>query len=81
MQDLSEFKTSDLALASFLKLEGYKILQVVKKNTRTAEFYFQNVKREDLISYQNGSSTVEPRDFASQMRQLNQTARMVVRDN
>lgn len=81
MNELSEYKTFDLAMAAFLKLNGYTVTKVEKKDGRTAEFYFENVDRDKIREYNNGLGTVEPKDFATMMRQFNQTAKRVIRES
>lgn len=75
---ISEFKVSDIALVAYLKCAGYGVSKVYKINDRKVEFAFTNVDRQALDDYNADKVTVEPKQFASTMRQLLQTARITL---
>ena len=70
MEEESKYKTSDLYLAAFLKLKGYKMS--VEKNRNKAFFSFEiDSDLNDLIvDYLNGEGNCEPLLYANSIKNL-----------
>ena len=73
---IEKFATTDLPLAAFLKMNGYKLSEVKSKGIK-GEFVFDNVPRQLLNDYNADTCTVEPKMFSSVMRQMVQSAKRV----
>lgn len=76
---LTEYKTSHVPLAAYLKIKGCQVMKVTCEGRRGV-FTFAYVAREHIIEFNNGQSTVEPNEFAEKMSQLTQTAKRVIAD-
>jgi len=72
-----KFATSDIPLAGYLKYKGCQISEIVKISDWKAEFIFDEVEVSFVDEFNNDQSSVEPKMFASVMRQLTQSARRV----
>lgn len=69
-----EYRTSDIVLASFLKLAGCQIIDIEKQGEK-GTFVFSNV-RDDLIrAYDLGQAAVEPISFNNTIKQLTTSVR------
>ena len=71
---ISEFCTTDLPLASFLKINGYKLIELRQKGMK-GEFVFKDIPRQLLNDYNADGCSVEPKMFSSVMRQMVQSAK------
>lgn len=76
---ITEYKTSHVPLAAYLKLKGAQVTKVTCEGRRGV-FTFGFVAREHIIEFNNGQATVEPNEFAEKMSQLTQTAKRVIAD-
>lgn len=68
------FKTSDLHLASFLRLNGYNLDNIVIFERR-GEFHFHDVNQELVDQYFLEQTTVEPIAFMNAVRSLSTAVR------
>ena len=73
---ISEFNTTDLPLAAFLRINGYKLIEVRSKGQK-GEFVFKDVPRQLLNDYNADNCVVEPKLFSSVMRQMVQSAKRI----
>ena len=80
MSILNEFKTSDVSLAAYLKMQSFTIIDVEVVRTK-GFFKFDKIEREEVTKFNNGTATVEPGEFSAVMRQLIQTVRRRINDN
>lgn len=65
------FRTSDLALAAFLRLQDYLINDVHTESGRASFSFEDDTKRESLVfQFFNRKTTVEPLAFLEQIRNL-----------
>lgn len=78
--NITVFKTSELPLVAFLRMEGYTITEIVKVNDFKVEFLFNDVDRELLAQFNTSQCLVEPRQFASSMHQQMKSAKIILRD-
>lgn len=70
----TEYKTSDIVLASFLRLSGCTMVGIEKQGQK-GTFVFENV-RDDLIrAYDLGKAQVEPVAFNNAIKQLTTSVR------
>lgn len=80
MVKFEKFRTTNTIMASFLKVNGYMIQEVVNVGDARkprAEFVFENVDR-DLVNKFNGNQTaVEPQMFMAAYHQLVSAAKRV----
>jgi hypothetical protein len=62
---MSEYRTSDLALCSYLHLEGYGHNRVQRVDEKRAEMVFQDGDglRDAVQEYLTGNASVEPREM------------------
>lgn len=70
-----EYKTSDIVLASCLKLNQYKLKTIVIEATGKGVFVFENVDDDFLQKYNLGQVLVEPVIFNNTIRQLTTSVR------
>lgn len=80
MSELNDYKTSDTALATYLKLQGAMITNTEVSGTRVT-FCFDSLDRDLIIKYNSGKALVDPIEFSSRLKQLTQSARRIVKDN
>lgn len=76
---ISTFRTSDIVLVALLKYKQYTVKGIVKLTNTKAEFVFENVSRELLNEYNQDQLSVEPRLFASIMKQQTHSAKMALK--
>lgn len=74
---IAEFRTSEIQLATYLRYIGITVQAVIKVSDYRAEFLFHNVDRSTLDDFNADKATVEPKMYASIMRQQTQAARRV----
>jgi hypothetical protein len=69
-QENSKYSTSDLYLAAFLKLKGYKMS--VEKNRNKASFIFEvdDLLNDLIVDYLNGEGNCEPLLYANSIKNL-----------
>jgi hypothetical protein len=69
-QENSTYSTSDLYLAAFLKLKGYKMS--VEKNRNKANFIFgvDDLLNDLIVDYLNGEGNCEPLLYANSIKNL-----------
>ena len=69
-QENSTYSTSDLYLAAFLKLKGYKMS--VEKNRNKVSFIFgvDNLLNDLIVDYLNGEGNCEPLLYANSIKNL-----------
>lgn len=60
-----QFRTSDMALATFLRLELYDVQEVKIDDTGTCYWYFDGVDslHESCEAFREGIARVEPREY------------------
>lgn len=73
----SEYKTSDIVLASYLKLSGCQMLRIEKQGQK-GTFVFENVRDELIQAYDLGKAQVEPVAFNNAIKQLTTSVRRMV---
>lgn len=79
-QPIASFITTEIPLVSFLRYKGYTVEKVEKVDHNKAQFVFSDVDRNLLDMFNSDNAEVEPKMFASIMRQLIQSARRVVNE-
>jgi hypothetical protein len=74
---MESYRTSDLALASFLKMEGHEhaTLEIVDGDNRSAVWmYLRNARIDKLLEdYSAGRARVEPKTFLSVTKDVRST--------
>lgn len=76
---ISKFRTSDIVLVALLKYNQYIVKGIDKISHNKVEFLFENVSRELLTEYNQDHLMVEPRLFASIMKQQTHSAKMALK--
>ena len=75
---MESFKTSDIVLASVLRLNDIELIDIeIVGNKGT--FIFTNVDSDFLIQYDLGKVTVEPVTFNNMIKQLTTSVRRLTR--
>jgi len=69
-----KFETVDIILAAYLKLKGYKLVEIIKQGTR-GTFVFSSVPIQVLEEYDLGNALVEPKMLNNEIRSLTTAAR------
>lgn len=71
-QQDNHYKTSDTALAAFLKVKNYFLLSIDYEKPRF-EFHFPDSAqiREDANNYITGNALIDPSDYARIFKKLN----------
>jgi len=69
-----EYKTSDIVLASFLRLSGHEIVRIEKVGQK-GTFVFGEVPDDIIQSYDFGRARVEPAAFNNTIKQLTTAVR------
>lgn len=69
-----EYKTSDIVLASYLRLSGIEIARIEKVGMK-GTFVFENVDDELIQSYDFGRARVEPVAFNNAIKSLTTAVR------
>lgn len=69
-----EYKTSDIVLASFLRLSGNEIVRIEKVGMK-GTFVFENVDDDLIQSYDFGRARVEPAAFNNTIKSLTTAVR------
>ena len=70
MEENNTYKTSDLYLAAFLKLKGYKMS--VEKHRNNASFIFEvdDFLNDLIVDYLNGEGNCEPLLYSNSIKNL-----------
>lgn len=69
-----EYKTSDIVLASYLRLNGLEIARI-EKSGQKGTFVFDSVPDEMIQAYDFGRARVEPAAFNNTIKQLTTAVR------
>lgn len=69
-----QYKTTDIVLASFLKLSGCT-MSGIEKQGQKGTFVFANVNDELIKAYDLGQASVEPVAFNNTIKQLTTSVR------
>lgn len=69
-----EYKTSDIVLASFIRLSGYEIVRIEKTGSKGI-FVFSGVDDELIQLYDCGRARVEPAAFNNTIKSLTTAVR------
>jgi hypothetical protein len=70
------FKTSDIVLASYLRLSGFTLTEITKDGNK-GTFVFSSVTDEAVNDYDLGNARVEPVAFNNTIRQLTTSVRRI----
>jgi hypothetical protein len=70
------YKTTDIVLAAFLRLNGHPIAQI-EKNGLKGTFVFSNIGDDLLKKYDLGQALVEPVAFNNMIKQLTTSVRRI----
>lgn len=76
MKQLDEYRTSDIVLASFLRLCGYQMTRIEKQGQK-GTFVFCNINEQSLVDYDLGNALVEPVAFNNAIKQLTTSVRRI----
>lgn len=71
---MEKFKTTDINLASVLKLKGYTLTDI-ERNGNKGTFVFLGVKDDDVKEFDLGKTLVEPVTFNNTIKQLTTSVR------
>lgn len=66
---MTNFKTTDIILAAYLKLSGYNVVRIEKQGQK-GTFIFDEVPSNIISNYDLGNATVEPISFNNEIKQL-----------
>ena len=72
--DNTIYKTTDIVLASYLRLNGYAIVEIQKQGLK-GTFVFSNVADELIKAYDLGQALVEPVALNNMIKQLTTSVR------
>jgi hypothetical protein len=75
---MDTYKTTDIILASFLRLSGYQMIQI-ELNGSKGTFCFEQVDDDILTEYDLGNCRVEPVTFNNTIKQLTTSVRRMNR--
>ena len=70
----NNFETVDIILAAYLKVKGYKLLEIIRHGNR-GTFLFIDVPAELVTEYDLGQAVVEPKALNNEIRALTTAAR------
>lgn len=73
----SEYKTSDIVLAAYLKLNGCQMLGIEKQGQK-GTFVYEHVSTELITTYDLGKAQVEPVAFNNAIKQLTTSVRRII---
>jgi hypothetical protein len=71
---MNNFSTTDIVLAAYLKVQGYKMSEILK-NGNKGTFVFLEVEDEIVNQYDLGQSKVEPKALNYEIKALTTAAR------
>jgi len=69
-----ELSTTDIVLAAYLKVKGYKMVEILK-NGNKGTFIFENVPDDIINEYDLGESQIEPKALNYEIKALTTAAR------
>ena len=69
-----ELSTSDIVLAAYLKVKGYKMIEILK-NGNKGTFIFASVPDDVINEYDLGQARVEPKALNYEIKALTTAAR------
>jgi hypothetical protein len=72
----TEYKTSDIVLAAFLRLSGCQMTGIEKQGQK-GTFVFANVSNTLITDYDLGTARVEPVGFNNAIKQLTTSVRRI----
>jgi hypothetical protein len=72
----SDYKTTDIVLAAYLKLNNCALVNI-EKNMQQGTFVFVNVPVDYIKTYQLGNAIVEPRMFNNMIKHLSNSVRTI----
>jgi hypothetical protein len=70
----SEFKTTDIILAAYLRLNGFSLVRIEKQGNK-GTFVFDDVDEDVVNTYDFGNARVEPVAFNNMVKQLTTSVR------
>ena len=70
----TEFSTTDIVLAAYLKVKGFKLTEIAK-NGNKGTFYFADVVEKLISDYDLGQASVEPKSLNYEIKNLTTAAR------
>ena len=68
------FETIDIILAAYLKVLGYKLIEILKQGNR-GTFVFEDIPENILEDYDLGNALTEPKALSNAIRSLTTAAR------
>lgn len=71
---MNNFSTSDIVLAAFLRVEGFKMLEILK-NGNKGTFIFTDVDLALIEEYDLGQALIEPKALNNEIKALTTAAR------
>ena len=72
----SEYKTTDIVLASFLRMSGFMLINIDKQGNK-GTFIFKDVSDEIISTYDLGQARVEPVQFNNTIKSLTTSVRRI----
>lgn len=73
---IDTFKTTDIILASVLKLKGYEMTDIERVGSK-GTFVFMSVNDNDVKEFDLGKTLVEPVTFNNTIKQLTTSVRRI----
>lgn len=73
----STYRTSDIVLASYLKLKNHRLVGIEKEGQKGI-FIFEDVHEDLITQYDLGDVLVEPVSFNNMIKQLTTSVRRIV---
>lgn len=70
----NKFCTTDIVLAAYLKIQGYKMSEIVKNGSK-GTFVFAAVPEDVIDSYDLGQTMVEPKSLNYEIKSLTTATR------
>lgn len=74
---MKKYKTSDIVLASTLKIKGSKLVDIEISGTK-GTFVFEDVDKQILLDFDLGNILVEPVTFNNTIKQLTTSVRRLI---
>lgn len=71
---MDKFGTTDIVLAACLKIQGYKMVEIMKNGTK-GTFVFSAVPEDVINAYDLGQTLVEPKALNYEIKALTTAAR------
>jgi len=70
------FKTSDIVIAAYLRIEGVELTTIEKVHNK-GTFVFKDVPEELITKFDLGQATVEPMTFHNMIKHLTTSVRRI----